>query len=117
MATKYVARFNNEIVGKRTSNIGNKTYSHAIVAWGHGKNPHVVAWASRLDLAQTQQRQYQRWGFQAEIVPAEIVPSNKRLASALNESGVFAPFTCVAPSFDDPTAAQRETARRSKDGY
>jgi hypothetical protein len=75
MATKYVAHFNNEIVGKRTSNIANKTYSHAIVAWGHGKNPHVVAWASRGDLARNQQRQYQRWGYQAAVVAAEIVPN------------------------------------------
>jgi hypothetical protein len=73
MATKYTAHLNGVLVGKRTSNIANKTYTHAIVAWGHGENPHVVAWASRPDLAQTQMRQWQRWGYQAEVVPAEVI--------------------------------------------
>jgi hypothetical protein len=79
MTTKYIAHYNGSLVGKRTSNIGNKIYTHAIVAWGHGKNPHVVAWASRIDLAQTQARQYGRRGCQTAIVPAEIVPPRVKI--------------------------------------
>jgi hypothetical protein len=73
MSAKYIASLNGKIVGKRISNIVDKTYTHAIVAWGHGMDPHVVAWASRLDLAQGQKRKYQHWGFQAEIVSAVVV--------------------------------------------
>lgn len=73
MATKYVARLNGQIVGTRKSNITNKTYTHAIVINGHGKTDHVVTWCSRVDLAHGEQRKYARYGYRAEIVPAEIV--------------------------------------------
>lgn len=72
---KYIARRNGEIVGKRTSSIpaAVKTYTHAVVIWGHGQNPKVKCWCSRLDLAQGEASTYRRCGFQTEIVPAEIV--------------------------------------------
>jgi hypothetical protein len=93
---KYVARHNGEIVGTRTSAAG-RVYTHAIAVWGHGKTAEVRTWCGRLDLAQGEQRKYQRYGYTAEIVPVEVVtkPSNAKLAQALNDSGVFAPFTCV----------------------
>jgi hypothetical protein len=71
---KYVARHNGEIIGTRNSTIpaANKTYTHAVAVWGHGLTAKVKTWCSRLDLAQSQQRVYTRYGFQAEIVPVEI---------------------------------------------
>jgi hypothetical protein len=95
---KYIARYDNgtggvrDIVGTRSSD---RTYTHAVVTHGHGKGPHVAAWCGRLDLAQGEQRKAQRYGYTATIVPAEIAPSNARTAKALNDSGVFAPFTVV----------------------
>lgn len=73
--TKYVARHNGEIIGTRKSSIPTscKTYTHAVAVWGHGQTGVVKTWCSRLDLAQGEQRKYQRYGYTAEIVPAEIV--------------------------------------------
>ena len=93
MTTKYVARINGTIVGNRTSK--ERTYTHAIVVNGHGKTNKVVTWCGRLDLARNEQRKYQRFGYTADIVEAEIAPSNARTAKALNDSGVFAPFKVV----------------------
>lgn len=69
-ATKYVARFENQIVGKRSSE---RTYTHAIVCQGHGKGPHVVTWCGRPDLAHGEQTKWSRYGYTATIVPAEVV--------------------------------------------
>jgi hypothetical protein len=93
MTTKYIARLNNEIVGKRTSK--DRVYTHAIVIRGHGKGPHVRSWAGSLQLAQKACSQWTNYGYSVEIVPAEIVPSNARTAKALNDSGVFAPLTVI----------------------
>jgi hypothetical protein len=73
--TKYVARHNGEIIGTRRSTIPTnlKTYTHAVAVWGHGKTAKVVTWCSRPDLAQGEQRKYQRYGYQAQIVPVEVV--------------------------------------------
>jgi hypothetical protein len=73
--TKYIARHDGQIIGKRVSTIPTsvKTYTHAIAIWGHGKTAKVVTWCSRLDLAQGEQRKYQRYGYTAEIIPAEVV--------------------------------------------
>jgi hypothetical protein len=90
--TKYIARLDNEIVGKRTSK--DRVYTHAIVV--HNCNgPHVATWCGRLDLALGEKRKRERSGFPATIVPVEIAPSNARTAKALNDSGVFAPFTVI----------------------
>jgi hypothetical protein len=73
MTNKYIARHNHEIIGKRTSKSG-RVYTHAIAVWGHGKTAAVVTWCGRLDLAQGEQRKYQRYGYTAEIVPVELTP-------------------------------------------
>jgi hypothetical protein len=85
MATKYVARIDGQIVGHRTTM--NRTYSHAIVVNGHGKTNKVLTWCGRLDLAQGEQRKAQRYGYTAEIVPAEkwIIPSRADAAKAVAE--------------------------------
>ena len=70
--TKYLVRHNGEIIGTRSSD---RTYTHAIACWGHGKSGAVATWCGRLDLAQGEQRKYQRMGFTAEILPVEIVPA------------------------------------------
>jgi hypothetical protein len=83
MTTKYVARFNDAIVGKRTTK--DRTYTHAIVVqtptpsnyyFGKGStkydNPVIVAWAGRLDLAQKAANQYRGLYEVVAIVPAEI---------------------------------------------
>jgi hypothetical protein len=79
--TKYIARLNNEIVGKRTSD---RTYTHAVVCsrpsvgnWYHGKNskyeaPHVAAWCGRPDLAQSQLKKFAGFYEVAQIVPVEV---------------------------------------------
>lgn len=91
---KYLVRHEGEIIGTRSSE---RTYTHAIAVWGHGKSGAVATWCGRPDLAAGEQRKYQRYGFRAEILPVEVVtkPSNAKLAQALNDSGVFAPFTYV----------------------
>ena len=75
MAVKYVVKHNGAVIGKRTSSIPleAKRYTHAIAVWGHGKTAKVVTWCSRLDLAQGEQRKYQRYGYTAEILPAEVL--------------------------------------------
>jgi hypothetical protein len=74
MATKYVARVNGAIVGKRTTK--DRTYTHAIVVsrvdHEGRRGLEVVAWCGRPDLAQAEQRHYQRCGFMADIVQAEV---------------------------------------------
>lgn len=70
MSTKYVARLNNEIVGTRVTK--DRTYTHAIVVYGHSKGPEVRTWCGRLDLARKELSLAIRTGFSAEIVPAEI---------------------------------------------
>ncbi len=72
MSTKYVARraTTGQIVGTRTTK--DRTYTHAIVINGHGKTDHVVAWCGRADLAQNEQRKYERYGYSADIVVAEV---------------------------------------------
>jgi hypothetical protein len=77
MTTKYIAYHNGKIVGTRKSAITHKTYSHAVVVWGHGKDGEVVTWCSRIDLAHGEQRKYQRYGFRAEIVEAQIIAPKK----------------------------------------
>lgn len=84
MATKYIAKFNGEIVGKRTTR--DRTYTHAIVVakptsenYYFGKNspkheqPSVASWAGRLDLAQKAANQSRKYYELVEIVPAEQV--------------------------------------------
>lgn len=86
MSTKYVARVNGEIVGKRTTK--DRTYTHAVVVakptvknYYFGKNSpehellHVAAWAGRLDLAQRAVRRWADLYETVEIVPAERVLS------------------------------------------
>jgi hypothetical protein len=72
---KYVARHNGQIIGTRNSTIAttDKIYTHAVAVWGHGLTAKVKTWCSRLDLAQSQQRVYTRYGFTAVIVPVEIL--------------------------------------------
>lgn len=71
----YTAHMDGKLVGKRRSGIplAAKTYTHAVVIWGHGRDPKVRTWCSRIDLAQGEARKYQRWGFQTAIVPAEVL--------------------------------------------
>lgn len=73
--TKYVAHIAGKIVGTRNSSIPttDKTYTHAIAVWGHGRTEHIVAWCSRFDLAQGERRKYERRGYTAEIVPVMIL--------------------------------------------
>lgn len=104
MTTKYIAKLDGRIVGKRTSK--SRTYTHAVVMIGNeapytdkinraaceedranwtrwlagdrerGKfEPHVVAWAGRLDLAEKEARSRSASGFLrlVAIVPAEVV--------------------------------------------
>lgn len=81
--TKYVAHIAGKIVGTRNSTIppAVKTYTHAIVIWGHGRTEHVTAWCSRSDLAQAERRKYERWGYTAEIVPVMIMPPKSQPAN------------------------------------
>jgi len=81
MATKFIARLDGRIVGNRTSK--ERTYTHAIVINGHHRTDHVATWCGRLDLAQGEQRKYQRAGFRADIVPAEIAEPVKGRAGPL----------------------------------
>jgi hypothetical protein len=67
---KYLVRHNGEIIATRKSD---RTYTHAIVVWGHGKTAAVEGYCGRLDLAQDRQRKYQRYGFTAEIIPVETI--------------------------------------------
>jgi hypothetical protein len=67
---KYVVRIAGQIVGTRTSD---RKYTHAVVINGHDKTDHVATWCGRLDLAQAEQRKYQRYAFRAEIVAVEIL--------------------------------------------
>jgi hypothetical protein len=69
-AFKYVARYNGEIIGKRTS-AAKRVYTHAIVALN--TYPQVVAWSGSLRLAQDEARR--RGGL--EIVPAERVDAHR----------------------------------------
>jgi hypothetical protein len=71
-ATKYIARLDGQIVGTRKS-AAQRVYTHAIVIYGHGKTNHVVTWCGRVDLAQGEQRKYARYGYRADIVPAEVI--------------------------------------------
>ena len=73
MAIKYIAKMHGIPVGKRTSGITHKTYSHAVVIWDADREPRVATWCSRADLAAGEARKYQRAGFRTMIVPAEIV--------------------------------------------
>lgn len=82
MATKYVARLNGEIIGKRTSK--DRTYTHAIICarpavgnYYHGKNSkfeaaHITNWCGRLDLAQKEASRWSKMYEVVEIVPAEV---------------------------------------------
>ena len=74
-AIKYIARFEDQVVGKRSSQ---RTYTHAIVVQGHGKGPSVATWCGRPDLARGEQAKWSRYGYTATIVPAEIAPSKAR---------------------------------------
>jgi hypothetical protein len=67
---KYLVRHNNEIIATRKSD---RTYTHAIVVWGHGKTAEVATYCGRLDLAHNEQRKYQRYGYTAEIAPVETI--------------------------------------------
>ncbi len=71
-AFKYLARRNGEIIGTRKS-AAQRVYTHAVAVWGHGKTAEVVTWCGRLDLAQGEQRKYQRYGYTAEIVDVERI--------------------------------------------
>jgi len=71
-AFKYAARHNGEIIGTRKS-AAQRIYTHAIAVWGHGKTAKVVTWCGRIDLAQGEQRKWQRYGYTAEIVSVERV--------------------------------------------
>jgi hypothetical protein len=72
MSTKYVARVNGQIIGNRTTK--DRTYTHAVVINGHGRTDVVATWCGRHDLALNEQRKYQRYGYTADIVPAELAP-------------------------------------------
>jgi hypothetical protein len=83
---KYVARYQGEIVGTRSSD---RAYTHAVVTWGHGKTADVPSWCGSLRLAQNKQREYQRYGYTVEIVEVESVnklPSATRVAAAFNDA-------------------------------
>ena len=67
---KYLVKVDDKIVGTRQSH---RTYTHAIVVYGHGKSGEVATWCGRLDLAQGEQRKYQRYGYNAQIAPVETV--------------------------------------------
>jgi hypothetical protein len=80
--TKYVARLNGTIVGKRTTK--GRTYTHAIVVaqaseahFMHGRPeldaPRVVAWCGRPDLARGQVSKLAPFWRVVEAVPAEAV--------------------------------------------
>lgn len=96
MTIKYIARFNDQIVGTRNS-AAERVYTHAVVRHGPDMVPTVVTWCGRLDLArgEASRRQGRNRDCTYTIVPTEIKPSNKRTAAAFNESGVFAPFTVI----------------------
>jgi hypothetical protein len=80
-ATKYIARLDGEIVGTRKS-AAQRVYTHAVVLNGHGRTNYVATWCGRLDLAQREQRKHARYGYRADIVPAEVVgPRVKALPS------------------------------------
>jgi hypothetical protein len=92
--TKYIARLNGAIVGKRTSD---RTYTHAIVTYRDGYAPAVATWCGRPDLAQGEQRKRSGNGWTAVAVPVEIeapknrkavdtLPSNDRVAAAFNDA-------------------------------
>jgi len=73
--TKYIVRHNSEIIGTRKSD---RTYTHAIAVWGHGKTSAIATWCGRPDLAVGEQRKYQRYGYTAEILPVEVVQPTRR---------------------------------------
>jgi hypothetical protein len=75
MTTKYIVRHDNQIIGNRNSK--DRTYTHAIAVWGHGKTAHIATWCGRLDLAQDAQHKYQRYGYRAEILPVEVATPKK----------------------------------------
>lgn len=93
MSTKYVARVAGIIVGNRTTK--DRTYTHAVVINGHNKTDCVVTWCGRLDLAQNEQRKYQRYGYRADIVPAEIFvkPAKTIEDSTPSSTFVASPFS------------------------
>jgi hypothetical protein len=73
--TKYIIRHNSEIIGTRK---GDRTYTHAIAVWGHGKTGAIATWCGRPDLAVGEQRKYQRYGYTTEILPVEVVQPTRR---------------------------------------
>jgi len=82
--TKYIARYNDQIVGKRSTK--DRTYTHAIVIIREGAAPAVATWCGRPDLAQSEQRRRTGPTQTAVIVPAEIAPSAARTAQAFNDA-------------------------------
>jgi len=71
--TKYIARLNGEIVARRTSKAG-RIYAYAVYVTHTDPNRLPRAyWASRLDLAQKEQRDWQTYGYAATILPAEMI--------------------------------------------
>lgn len=95
MTTKklYHAYFEGQLVAKRRTD---RTYTHCVItAYPDGRR-YLVGWCGRLDLAFKSRNGFShRTDCVAHIVDAveQIKPSNKRTAAALNDSGVFAPFT------------------------
>lgn len=72
MATKYIAKLDGKIVGKRATR--DRTYTHAIVVRGHGEaEPHVASWAGRPDLAQREAARQRSYYPHVWVVEAEVV--------------------------------------------
>ena len=77
--TKYIARYNDQIIGTRDTKKSGKTYTHAIVVTYKNDAPRVASWSGRPDLAQKQVSQWKlNPDYTAVAVPAEVVEPTKK---------------------------------------
>jgi hypothetical protein len=73
MPTKYIAKLEGKIVGKRTTR--DRTYTHAVVVQHADAEPVVATWCGRPDLAQKEAASRRRGTYYTNvwIVDAEVV--------------------------------------------
>lgn len=99
MSTKYIARYNGKVIGKRTTK--DRTYTHAVVAGGtyvHPQSdtqnlyePGVVTWCGRPDLARKAAASFAKVWSVVNVVTAEEVIPARATRSLRSLSGSFDP--------------------------
>lgn len=109
---KYVVRIAGQIVGTRTSE---RTYTHAVVLNGHGETDLVRTWCGRLDLALGEQRKYQRYGFRADVVPAETVTTKTTPAATVE--AIAKPALCYVALETNAPGKRVAIVKRGELGY